>query len=226
MLALSLLADRCHGHVDIELALIAADQQAAVGRSDTVIALQASIDWVVGRLARDLIEDTEYFGERAAPCRQVVPARQPLGDSVEIGNDGCCIRGDDSIPDAGQGDAEQLFLRSQDVVRPGELCGALLDFAFQVVIRATQRLFGALRLLHLPFQLPVDRLLVISRRRQVAHEISIVEAQPERLGDRPVVACRDQRHHRNEQDQHRAHGHEHFASLSHQLDRKRQDRRD
>ena len=151
----------------MQLALIPADQQAAVARPDALIALQTTIDRVFGRLARDLIENMKYLGERAAPCCLIVPAGQTLSDRVEIGDSGRRIRGDDSIPDAGQGDTEQLLFRTQDVVGLCQLCGALLDFAFQVVIRATQRVFSAPPLLHLPFQLAVDRLLAVARRSQI-----------------------------------------------------------
>src|ERR1700693_1642851 len=61
--------DRRHRHVDIELALIAADQQAALPRSYSLVALEAPTDGVFGRLARDLIEDTKYLGERVASRR-------------------------------------------------------------------------------------------------------------------------------------------------------------
>ena len=82
------VTDRCHRHVDIQLALIPADQQAAVARSDALVALQTPINRVFGRLASDLIENVKYLGERAAPCCQIVPAGQTLGDRIEIGDVG------------------------------------------------------------------------------------------------------------------------------------------
>ena len=136
------IADRSRRHVDIELPLVPADQQAAVARPDTLIALQTPAHGVFGRLARDLIDNMKYLGERAAPCRQVVPAGQTLSDRVEVGDAGRCIRGDDSIPDAGEGDTEQILFRSQNIVGLRELCRALLNFVFQVVVRATQLLVG------------------------------------------------------------------------------------
>ena len=138
-----------------------------------------------------------------APCCRIVPAGQTLGDCVEIGDAGRCIRGDDSIPDTGQGDAEQFLFRSQDIVGLCQLRGALLNFAS----RSSYARRSASSVRRLSCICPSSsRLIACWRSRAAARSFRsslVVEAQQERFGHRSVVACRNQRHHRDEQDQHR-----------------------
>ena len=103
----ALVLDRRGAVVDRALAAVAADQDGVVREADDDAFAQRALGRILDGSRVVLVDDPEHRAS-AWPTASLTPARQRLGDRVQIGDAAVDIRRDDGVADAAQSHAQQL----------------------------------------------------------------------------------------------------------------------